>query len=306
MDKRNTDTRGLPRIFLVGAAKSGTTTLAHQFARHPQVYLPMAKKEPHYFSFGGERPAYTDKAFVRTLVWRERAYAALYREAGGGKRAADCSTSYMYRHQVAIPHLLATYGQAAAGLSISAVLRDPVERAYSHWLYLVRNGHEDLSFEEAIAPRTVERRKRQRWGFDYLGYGLYADAVSAFQAAFPQFKVYLLEDLKDLQGTFDDICDHAGLQRITVEEVRSNPGGVPKNKWLVRQIRRNPLARSLSHVLPKAWRNKVRAQRDRMLQQALERPPMPEAARQQLNEYYRDDVQRLAGSIRRDLGNWCR
>ncbi len=296
----------MPRIFVVGAAKSGTTTLAHQFARHPQVYLPMAKKEPHFFSFGREKPEYTDKAFVRTLVWRERAYTALYRGAGEGVHAADCSTSYLYRHSVAIPHLLATYGKAAAGLSISAVLRDPVERAYSHWLYLVRNGHEDLAFEEAIAPSTVERRMRQRWGFDYLGYGCYAGAVGAFQAAFPQFKVYLFEDLKDLQGTFDDMCDRAGLQRFPVEEVRSNPGGIPKSKWLVRQIRRNPIARSLSHVLPTGWRNKVRAQRDRMLKQALERPPMPEAARLQLNAYYRDDVQRLANLIGRDLGNWCK
>ena len=306
MSKESSDGRGrLPSLMLVGAAKSGTTSIAHQFTRHPGVFLPMAKKEPHFFSFNEEPPPYTDKAFVRTLVWQRQDYDALYTAAPEGARIADCSTSYLYRHTTAIPHILRTYGTHAADLSMSAILRDPVERAYSHWLYLVRNGREDLSFEEAIDPATVERRKKMRWGFDYLGYGLYADAVEKFMAAFPSFKVYLLEDLKDLQGTFDDICDRAGLERIETEKVQANPGGVPKNRWLVRTIRRNPIIRSMSHLLPSGMRNSVRAKRDSMLKQALDRPEMPRNARDMLNAYYRADVEKLSGTIGRDLGHWC-
>jgi hypothetical protein len=296
----------LPDIMLVGAAKSGTTSIAHQFTRHPGAYLPMAKKEPHFFSFGGKRPAYRDAAFVRTLVWRPQDYAALYAPAPKDARIADCSTSYLYLHRTAVPHIRSVYGDRAVELNMSAILRDPVERAYSHWLYLVRNGHEDLPFEQAVDPATVERRKQDRWGFDYLGYGLYADAIESYRAAFPSFKVYLLEDLKDLQGTFNDICDRAGLAHIEVEKVQSNPGGVPKSRALVRTLRRNPLVRSLSHLLPTAMRNKVRAQRDGMLKKALERPEMPQEARARLNAYYKKDVERLTKLIGRDLGHWCK
>ncbi|MCI1752180.1 MAG: sulfotransferase [Flavobacteriales bacterium] len=295
----------LPDIMLVGAAKSGTTSIAHQFTRHPGVFLPMAKKEPHFFSFNEEPPPYTDKDFVRTLVWKRKDYDSLYDPAAPNVRIADCSTSYLYRHSVAIPHILRTYGPKAVELNMSAILRDPVERAYSHWLYLVRNGHEDLSFEQVIDPATVERRKMQRWGFDYLGYGLYAEAVEKFQAAFPTFKAYLLEDLKDLQGTFDDICDRAGLEHIEVEKVQANPGGIPKSRWLVRTIRRNPVIRSLSHMLPSGMRNSVRAKRDGMLKQALDRPEMPRAARDMLNAFYGPDVERLSAAIGRDLSHWC-
>ncbi|MBK9422074.1 MAG: hypothetical protein IPN44_13660 [Flavobacteriales bacterium] len=298
-------TTRLPDLMLVGAAKSGTTSIAHQFTRHPRVFLPMNKKEPHFFSFNEEPPPYTDKAFVRTLVWKLKDYVALYVSAPPNARIADCSTSYLYRHHTAVPHILRTYGSRAVELNMSAILRDPVERAYSHWLYLVRNGHEDLSFEEAIAPATVERRKKERWGFDYLGYGLYAEAVGNFTSAFPSFKVYLLEDLKDLQGTFDDICDRAGLEHFEVEKVQSNPGGIPKSRWLVRTIRRNPIVRSFSHMLPSGMRNSVRAKRDGMLKQALDRPEMPRAARDILNAYYRADVERLSATIGRDLGHWC-
>src|SRR5690606_18949615 len=184
-------------------------------------------------------------------------------------------TSYLYLHATAVPFIKQLYGAKADALCMSAVLRDPVERAYSHWLYLVRNGHEDLPFAQAIDPATVQRRKLRRWGFDYLGYGLYADAVAHFQAAFPSFKAYLLEDLADLQGTFDDLCDRAGISRIAVEQVRSNPGGIPRNRAWVRALRRNPLVRSLSHLLPQAMRNKARAKRDGLLKKALDRPAMP-------------------------------
>jgi hypothetical protein len=295
----------LPDIMLVGAAKSGTTSIAHQFTRHPDVFLPMAKKEPHFFGFGGNPPPYNDPGFVRTLVWRPEEYAALYAKATAGSRIADCSTSYLYLHRAAIPFIRQVYGEKAGQLSMSAILRDPVERAYSHWLYLVRNGHEELPFVEAIDPATVERRKQQRWGFDYLGYGLYAEAVEHYKAAFPAFKVYLLEDLKDLQGTFNDICDRAGLPHIAVEKVQSNPGGIPRNRGLVRTLRRNPLIRSLSHLLPGSLRNKARATRDGLLKKALDRPAMPQQAREQLCSYYRADTERLANLIGRDLSHWC-
>lgn len=295
----------LPDIMLVGAAKSGTTTIAHQFTRHPGIFLPMAKKEPHFFSFGGEKPAYTDPDFVRTLVWKPGDYAALYSSAPPGTAIADCSTSYLYRYRTAVAHIQRVYGPKAGDLSMSAILRDPVERAYSHWLYLVRNGHEELPFGQAVEPAVVEQRKLNRWGFDYLGYGLYAEAVEHFQAAFPGFKVYLLEDLKDLQGTFDDICNRAGLSSTGVELVQSNPGGIPRNRALVRTLRRNPVVRALSHLLPDSLRNNVRAKRDGLLRQALERPEMPAAAREKLNSFYRPDVERLSRTIHRDLSHWC-
>lgn len=298
-------TVGLPDILLVGAAKSGTTSIAHQFTRHPEVFLPMAKKEPHFFAFAGVEPDYRDTDFVRTLVWRPGDYARLYAPAPAAARIADCSTSYLYLHAAAVPNMLRIYGKRAEELSISAVLRDPVERAYSHWMYLVRNGHEQLAFEQAIDPATVEHRKKIRWGFDYLGYGRYADAVEHFLGVFPGFKVYLMEDLQDLQGTFDDICRRAGLGFIQVEQVRSNPGGIPRNRGLVRTLRRNPLVRSLSHLLPDPLRNKARAKRDGLLRKALDRPQMPEGAREQLKTYYRRDVERLSGIIGRDLGQWC-
>jgi hypothetical protein len=73
----------------------------------------------------------------------------------------------------------------------------------------------------------------------------------------------------------------------------------------VRTIRRNPVIRSLSHMLPSGMRNSVRAKRDGMLKQALDRPEMPRAARDMLNAFYGPDVERLSAAIGRDLSHWC-
>lgn len=296
----------LPDVILVGAAKSGTTSLAHQFLLHPGIYIPLAKKEPHYFSFAGRPPSYTDHAFANTLVWQAEEYEALYASAAPGQLIADCSTSYLYLAESAVPNILAAYGDRADRLLVMAVLRDPVERAYSHWMYLVRNGHEDLSFEEAIQPETIARRKERRWGFDYLGYGHYANSVKRFKEAFPNFKVFLFEDLQDQQGMMDEVCDHLHIARMVVSPVNSNPGGIPKNRWIVRMLLRNGLLRSLSHLAPSRTRAKIRTRRDGMLRQALERPEMSSGARAFLIDHYKEDVRSLALILDRNLDNWCR
>jgi hypothetical protein len=295
----------VPDLFLIGAAKSGTTSVAYQLGMHPAVFLPMAKKEPHYFAFADRPPGYIDPSFARTIVWRWLDYLALYRGAGAQQHIADCSTSYLYRYQESIAHLRHVYGERTAELRIACVLRDPVDRAYSHWLYLVRNGHESLPFEEAIAEKNIVPRRQQRWGFDYRRYGLYADAVAAYKEAFPNFTVFLFDDLKHPQKMWHELCRSFGLAATAVQEVRANPGGVPKNKWLVHMLRRGKLLRKLSHLAPEGLRSILRSGRDRVMTQALERPPMPAAARAELNAYYRNDRDRLAALIGRDLSHWC-
>ena len=77
----NNRTVKLPDFMMVGAAKSGTTTLYNYMSKHPQLYFPPGKKEPHYFSFGGHPPPYLDPRFVSTLTWQTDAYLKLFDDA---------------------------------------------------------------------------------------------------------------------------------------------------------------------------------------------------------------------------------
>ena len=140
----------LPDFIIPGAAKSGTTTLYRVLAGHPELYFPENRKEPFYFSFGGEAPVYEDRAFVNHLIWNTREYLDLYRGAGDDQLAGDASTSYLYTHKEAIRNMRALYGNQLREVKIIILLRNPVQRAYSHYTYLVRNGFETRSFEEAV------------------------------------------------------------------------------------------------------------------------------------------------------------
>lgn len=295
----------LPDFVIPGAAKSGTTTLYNLLDQHPAIFFPRDRKEPFYFGFDGEMPAYTDPDFARNLLWQTDAYLSLYTQAAPGQRCGDASTSYLYLAPKAIAHMQRMYGNRFSEVRVYILLRNPVERAYSHYTYLVRNGHENLSFAEAIHPDTIARRRMQRWGFDYLEYGMYHQQVKAFMEAFPHTRVFLTDDLKRPQELCNTIFTDLGLEPVAVKkDLKSNPSGIPKNRMLVNLLRNNPLLRWAGSLAPSGMKRSLKGRRDKALEALLEKKELDRALRLQLVEYYRADVQALAALIQRDLSHW--
>ncbi|NND94104.1 MAG: sulfotransferase, partial [Flavobacteriales bacterium] len=224
----------LPDFMIVGAAKSGTTTLYRILAEHPQIYFPPSEKEPFYFCFGGKEPRELNEITRNRAVWKTEDYFNLYSGVDNDMVSGDASTSYLYKHETSISHMSLIYGKRLEELKIIILLRNPVDRAYSHYTFLVRNGFEELSFEDALMPRMIESRRRARWGFDYLNYGAYADQVAHYMSRFPHCKVYLTEDLKDKQSLINDITEFLSVDRLEIrDEVTANPSGIPKSRFLV-------------------------------------------------------------------------
>jgi Sulfotransferase domain len=295
----------VPDILLIGAAKSGTTSLSYYLRQHPQLYVPMDKKEPHYFTFGGQPPTYEDPAFVAPLVWRTSDYLKLYKDAREGQLIADCSTSYLYESTASIRNIQGFYGPRAKELSILAVLREPAARAFSHWQYLVRNGAETLPFEEAIDPATIAKRKRQRWGYDYLAYGTYSNAVALYKEHFPRTRFFLFHEMRDPLKLMGEVCRFLGIAPLAhVDEVRTNPSGIPKSKGVVHTLRRNPVLRGLVRALPDGLRTKALLARNEVMQRTMVRQEMDPAAKERLRAFFAPEVQRLQEVLGQDLSHW--
>jgi len=128
-----------PNFFIVGVAKAGTTSLSEWLKQHPQIYIP-AIKEPHYFASDLVDP------IVRNVVRTKEDYLALFAKARNYKARGEASTSY-FTHWKQVPERIkATIPDAR----IIILLRDPIERAYSSYLMLVRQGYENLPFVEAV------------------------------------------------------------------------------------------------------------------------------------------------------------
>jgi hypothetical protein len=131
--------RGLPSVLIIGAQKSGTTSLYQYLVEHPNIVPPLTK-EAHFF----------DLHYGRGVSWYRGCfpYSHLLR---GGSLTLDASPYYLV-HPLAPSRAAALLPQ----VKLIAILRNPVDRALSHYHHEVRKGREPLSFAEAI-ERESER-----------------------------------------------------------------------------------------------------------------------------------------------------
>ncbi len=279
-----------PDFFLVGAAKAGTTSLFQYLTQHPAIFIPSIK-EPHYFS-----EYYDSGAPVLPTVDH---YLRLFDDCPDGALAGDASTSYLYSVDAAqrIREL-----QPAA--RIVAVLRNPVDRAYSLYWFNRRDLVEDLGFEAALEAETERIRENWHFRFHYVTSGQYADQVQKYFDAFGRepVRVYLFEDLRADERTLcRDIFTFLGIPADHLLDTggRFNPSGDPRSRLL---------SRILTHQFPRLRR--VFPKTAKMVKHRLMHvnvrpaPPMLPATRSMLAETFRPDVTRLEEMIGRDLSRW--
>lgn len=301
----------LPDAFIVGAAKSGTTSLYQMLLEHPQVFFPSSKKEPMFFCFDGikmpDEIKELNEEFKDQAVRNPNDYFDLYKAAEEGQVAIDGTTSYLYRHATTISSMKRHYGDRLQEVKIIIMLRNPVDRAWSHYNFLIRNGFEDLPFAEAINRDTMARRKLHRWGFDYLGFGAYSDQIKAFKEQFPLMRVYLTEDLKAHESVLSEIYDFLDLPPVAPPAMKqANPSGIPKNKFVVDQMRNNRLLKRMVNLFPERTKHLILEKRDQMMMKFLKKPMLADDIRAELTDYYRDEIKELGQLINRDLSHWLK
>jgi hypothetical protein len=144
----------LPDFLMIGAQKSGTSAIYAYLSQHPQVFTS-ENKEPGFFAFEGLQRSFAgpdDARAGRDIVRDLERYRRLFREVGDKARAGEASSIYLYAPQAAerIHHYI-------PNAKLIAVLRDPVDRAYSAYRHLVRDGRESLSFEGGLPPSRAGR-----------------------------------------------------------------------------------------------------------------------------------------------------
>ena len=210
-----------PDFLLVGAKRGGTTSLWRYLAEHPDVLRlfprPERIKGLYYFD---ERYGLGDRWYRSHFP--TAAYRAQRSRGDRSARVGEASPYYLY-------HPLAPLRAAAVipDARILVVLRDPVERAYSHWKERRSNDGDPLGFADAIAAeeqRLVGEEARilaepgavstahRHWS--YLDQGRYAPMLERWFAAYGRERVLVEvseEMYSDPQATFDRVTAHLGL-----------------------------------------------------------------------------------------------
>ena len=288
----------LPNFFVIGAAKSGTTALYDAIRQHPQIFMSPVK-EPHYFAFQGLPPVFKGPAgdyYRRTGVYTPRDYYMLFQDATQHKAIGEASPSYLWS-EYAAEHIW----QELPGSKLVAVLRQPAERAYSHYMYFVQNDIEHASSFSAALEQEPHRREQGLSNFFfYRFFGYYHQQLSRYLRLFPreQIRIYFYEDWKESpQKVLQDLFGFLEVEPGFMPELRKvNVTLLPRSRRFDRFVRR------LSKHVPAplgAFLTRV----DSLFNQ--ERPPrLDPAVRAELTAGYREDILRLQDLTGRDLGHW--
>jgi hypothetical protein len=279
-----------PNFFVIGAAKAATTSLYQYLKQHPEIYVPQ-EKEPHFFS---EAASAWSLATVGLSFSDEGAYRALFKDVLDQKAIGEFSVSYLWDKDT--PHRLK---QAAPDARIVVSLRDPVNRAFSHYMMDLREGFQtNPHFLEALQQDFAQEEKG--WGVShlYVELGLYCDQLQRYFDVFGRDRVLVLfaedlhrnpvAELKKLfrfLGVNEDVAYTIDLSR------RHNSFAMPRNEMARFVMTSRPLRRLSRIFAPRYLRRYLR---DHVLLRKIEKPPIPVDAHNFLRGIYRDDVLRLS------------
>lgn len=301
----------LPTFLLLGAPKAGTTALYHVLQKHPQVFMS-AVKEPHFFAFSDPQDVQfkgprDDRAYLTTQsVTDFAAYQELFAGATA-KARGEASTMYLYQPQT--PERIAQY---APDVKLIAVLRNPIDRAFSHFLHLRRDGREWLTnFTEALAAEP--ERITQGWSpaWHYQTVGNYTEQIPRYWQQFPreQLRIYLYEDwLQNPEAFLADLFTFIGVDsdfRPQESDRANTTTQVQKNLGIHDFLTQdNPIKSVLRRLIPARIRQPLAAKAYRANVSAP--PKLTPELRAKLLPQFKAGILQTQDLIDRDLSSWLR
>lgn len=312
----------LPNFLVIGAAKCGTTSLYHYLRQHPDVYMSPIK-EPNHFStdinpeeFSPEYKLHERQknldvhSYVRgdmkepqwgAYVTSETDYRLLFRFADGKKRIGEISNSYLYSSTAADE-----INKRLKGVKLIAILRNPVDRAYSHYQANIRDGRALLPFRQELEKDMAKPEKG--WGKShlYIELGMYTAQIKRYKELFTpdQLLILFFDDLKkNTPAVIDSVFKHLHLRNIPVNyEERHNEAKTPKNTRLIHLLTQTGLKRRVFRMLPASIQSPVK----NMFFKQGKPEKMSSEDRAWLTEIFRDEITKLSSEMNRDLSDWLK
>jgi len=296
----------LPNFLIIGAAKAGTTSLCHYLSQHPDVYIS-AEKEPRFFcpEFYTEDTSGPLRSNARMEVFSLEEYSGLFEAADSQKAIGEATTEYLYYPQTA-----QRIRDRLPNTKLIAILRNPVERAFSAYCYQLRDGCETQSFEQAIDQAAKREADHWRPGWLYPQSGYYYAQLKRYYDIFPaeQIQIHLFSDFKQnptavCQRIFDflSVDSTFAVEDLTAQNVSK----VPKNQLVSKLIKQGKAAKSIATgLLPEAITQPILEKVKGYLYDP--KPTVAPELKQQLISLYKEDILALQKLIDRDLSEWLR
>ncbi len=249
----------LPDFLLVGAPKAGTTALHAALAQHPELFLSGVKEPKYYLCGDSPPPAYRgpgDAHSNQEWIWQRQRYLDLFADAGEDQLAGESTPLYLY-HRDARRRIASDLPRAR----LVAVLRDPVDRAYSNWMHLWADGLEPCA-DVVEACNLEAKRVDDGWApfWHYRGLGMYGRQLDDLFEHFPAEQVLVLRYrslVDDPRTALNRVCRFLGVSEDVVTEIpkgNSKPFVHPsaRTKLLGPMVRTGAAVGQF--LPPRAWR----------------------------------------------------
>jgi len=274
---------GMPTFLIIGAMKGGTTSLAMWLRAHPDVFIPAAK-ETHFF----------DTFYGEGLDWYRRFFAGAQRYAAVG----EATPGYLFWEEAF--HRMA---DALPDAKLIALLRNPIDRAYSQYWHRRQNGLESWGFAERVdLELSIDPDQGRRYG-GYLARSRYPEQLDRVATRYPSesLLVLLFDDLRDDPETlFTSTCRFIGVD----EHVRPPGLGVVYTRGKQKITR---FDEGLDRLRTDRWVPRAAARRLRSRgRKPPQYPPMDPDVRARLVQYFAPFNEALGARIGRDLSAWDR
>ena len=293
----------LPNFMCLGAAKSGTTTLYDILRQHPDLYIP-SFKEPHFFDI--------PENYKNGIKWYEKTY---FKNANQ-KIVADFTPSYFFDEEA--PKRI--FESLGGELKFVVILRNPLDRAYSHYLHSKRDLYEKQDFGEALKLESSRLQQYQNQA-DYLSYlrhsyihqGLYSKMLKRYLQYF-SLDNFLFINFEDEFLQEKDLMIQKVLHFLEIDSsillninIRSNPASKERSKILKRMMKKTGWWRVLlKKMIPSLKIRQIIKNRIQRANISVFNPPkLTQIQRHNIyNSYFSRDVHDLSVLLNRDFSNW--
>ena len=299
-----------PDFFLIGAPKAGSTALHDALAEHPQLYASPVKEPKFFLTDGPPRRSANrgpgDAHSAREWIWQPDRYRRLFAAAASGRLTFESTPFYLWDKR---SH--ARIARAAPSAKLIAVIRDPIDRAFSNWSHLRADGLEpDGDFLRAC--RAESHRVARGWApfWRYLELGLYGEQFNSLFRYFDPARVLVIRyrALVDApERTLDEVCAFLGIGTGLL----SAPADANLGRWapdgaanyFLRHAVRTGAAIG-SFAPPQVWRTVQRPLLAALQRDRVPRPRLQADDRASLMHHFVEDNALLCELLDADYSDW--
>lgn len=285
-----------PNFFIVGTPKAGTTSLYYYLEEHPEIYVSPIK-ETNYFSYNDikRQGLYYAEEHVRT----PEDYAAQFAGVKSEKAVGEASVSYLFYPDV--PGKIKAFNPDAR---IIMVLRNPIDRGFSHYLMDKRLGFVKRSLEDIVHRKKNDKVEELHYQ-QYISLGCYYEQVKRYLDVFGKDKVMIIlyEDVtKDIAGVVKRIYTFLGVDNnyIAATGEQHNVFLAPKNAFIEKLYALKAFRKFATKIFGKKLQDSIK----NIFFAKEKKPVLSPVLKNEMREIFKDDILKTSKLINADISHW--